>query len=118
MKDSSEECMIAMAKKKYGGSEKETSATTSTNAKMSIVGSLSHENIKKAEVDNENFDSLFGRTDGRQQLGQHNKSAQTQDEFQPKATAHFQACRIGDHLLKALELGMDMVLSGVRVMVN
>ena len=26
-------------------------------------------------------------------------------------TAHFQVCRIGDHLFKALELGMDVVLS-------
>ena len=37
--------------------------------------------------------------------------AQTHDEFRPQVTAHFQACRIGDHLLNALELGIEMVLS-------
>ena len=37
--------------------------------------------------------------------------AQTHNEFRPQVTTHFQACHIGDHLLKALELGMDMVLS-------
>ena len=37
--------------------------------------------------------------------------AQTHDEFRPHVTANFQACRIGDHLLNALELGIEMVLS-------
>ena len=37
--------------------------------------------------------------------------AQTHDEFHPQVTAHFQACRIGDHLLSALELGIEIVLS-------
>ena len=39
------------------------------------------------------------------------RSSQTHDEHRPQVTAHFQACRIGDHLLKALKLGMDVVLS-------
>ena len=37
--------------------------------------------------------------------------AQTHDdEYRPQVTAHFQTCRIGNHLLKALELGIDAVL--------
>ena len=40
--------------------------------------------------------------------------AQTHDEYRPQVTAHFQACRIDNHLLKALELGMDVVLSNVE----
>ena len=38
-------------------------------------------------------------------------SVQTHNEYCPQVTAHFRACRISDHLLKALELGIDMVLS-------
>ena len=37
--------------------------------------------------------------------------AQTHNEYCPQVTAHLQACRIDDHLLKALELGMEVVLS-------
>ena len=31
--------------------------------------------------------------------------------LRPQVTAHFQACCIGDYLLKALKLGIEMVLS-------
>ena len=39
--------------------------------------------------------------------------AQTQDECRLQVTAHFRACCIGDHLLKA-ELGIDVVLSNTE----
>ena len=37
--------------------------------------------------------------------------AQTHDDYRPQVNAHFRAYCIGNHLLKALELGMDMITS-------
>ena len=37
--------------------------------------------------------------------------AQTHNEYRPQVTAHFRSCRIGNHLPKALELGINVVLS-------
>ena len=39
---------------------------------------------------------------------------QTHDEYCTQVTAQFRACRIGGHLLKALEFGMDVVLSDIE----
>ena len=38
----------------------------------------------------------------------------TYNEYRPQVTAHFWACRIGDHLLKALELGIEVVVSDTK----
>ena len=39
--------------------------------------------------------------------------APTHEEFRPQVTAHFRAHRIGDHLLYALELGIEIVVSDI-----
>ena len=40
--------------------------------------------------------------------------AQTHHEYHQQVIDHFRACRIGDHLFKALELGMELVLSNTE----
>ena len=40
--------------------------------------------------------------------------SQTHDEYHPQITAHFRACRIVNNFLKALELGIYVILSDIE----